>query len=91
MTEQTSLQTENKKLSRSENKARLRQIIKGISVAVILDHVMQQSDTDRRLILHLGGKEKGMEHIGIAALVHILPVCLVHDPARFSYHVRIIH
>lgn len=27
MTEQTSLQTENKKLSRSENKARLRQII----------------------------------------------------------------
>ena len=67
------------------------QIIKGVPVAVILDHVVQQRRTGGLLVVHLGGQIEGVEHIGIAAPVHILLVGVVHDGTGLFHKVGIIH
>ena len=48
-------------------------------VAAVLHHIMQQSDRRTQLVLHALRHMEGMEDIGQAAFIHLIPVDFIAE------------
>ena len=79
------------RIEHGRGKAGALQIREGIHIPVILDHVVQQRYARRCFVVHLRGEIKRVEHVGVAALVEIVPVRLKQDAARCFYELRVVH